>query len=224
MSFVLSRGKQIIAVVLSIILSTLVVALIVQGVTYVDTDSVGIATATPGAAFGVKGEAIVEGFVSAGYYTSTSTSNSWLLANLGLGTTTPGTRLGVLDAADIAGILTVEDHFKTSSLIATSTTATSTIAFGLTVDTTSLVVDAGGNGVGVGTSTLPASNNITASLAVGGGSASTTVYVSGGAGVGSELILKSTDGSGCIAIMATRGAAALDAAVTLSAKVVACPE
>lgn len=218
------KKHQVFSVVASVVLTVLVVFFTVHGVTYIDTDSVGIATATPGAAMSVKGEAIVEGFVSAAYFTSTSTSNSWHLGTgFGLGTTTPGTRLGVLDNADIAGYLTVEDHLKTSFLIATSTTATSTVAFGATVDTTTLVVDAGGNNVGIATSTFPSVGGDVANVSVGGGSATSTLFLAGGGSVGSQIILKSTDGSGCIAIMATRGASAIDAAATLSLKVVDCP-
>lgn len=182
---ILSNKRQAFTFVVSVVLSILLVASVSFGTTYIDTDSVGIATATPGAALGVKGQGIFEGFVSADYYTSTSTADSWLLGDLGLGTTTPGTRLGVLDNADIAGILTVEDHLKTSSLIATSTTATSTFSGGATVaDST------GAFGVGTATPAVSSSLGVAGDAYFGAGATTTVTITSNTDNVG-----------GCIQLM-----------------------
>lgn len=261
------QARKFFAFAVTVVLSVLFVALIAQGVTYVDTDSVGVATATPGGALGIKGAAfvdgfvsanyytststvpswlfgnlgigtttpgaalglggaaVVEGFVSADYYTSTSTANSWILGNLGLGTTTPGTRLAVLDDADIAGVLTAEDHLKASFLLATSTTATSTISSGLSVASNALVIYPGQGRMAIGTTTLPGvsdggdpSLGTEPTLTISG-SASTTLFISntsGTANVGSAIILKDSDGDGCSMIQANNG--------VLTSSDVECPQ
>lgn len=61
---------------LSILLSVFFVAALTYGATTIDTNSVGVGTSTPGAAVGVKGAGIFEGFVHADYFFSTSTNNS----------------------------------------------------------------------------------------------------------------------------------------------------
>ena len=113
-SFILSHKRQIMAVFISVALSVLFVSIAAFGATYVDTDSVGIATSAPGGALGVKGVAIVDGFVSANYFTSTSTNSSWIFGNLGLGTTTPGAFLGVKGAVLVDGFL-LADYFTATS-------------------------------------------------------------------------------------------------------------
>ncbi|TSC89632.1 MAG: hypothetical protein G01um10143_122 [Parcubacteria group bacterium Gr01-1014_3] len=198
--------RQIITFVASVVLSLALVSMMAFGATYIDVDSVGIATDTPGAALGVKGAGIFEGFVSAQYYTSTSTTNSWLLGDaLGLGTTTPGLRLSV-DGNIYGDIAHIDDHLRTSYFLATSTTATSTIGFGLTVDSTTLVVDASVNGVGIATSTLVSIGADRATLSIGAGTGSTTVFVAGGGALGGAMIFKDTDGNGCTMISFNDGA------------------
>ncbi|KKU70564.1 MAG: hypothetical protein UX94_C0004G0028 [Parcubacteria group bacterium GW2011_GWA2_47_21] len=64
---------------------------------------------------------------------------------VGVGTSSPGVRLGV--AGDINANIVYGD-----TLVATSTTATSTLKGGLTVDTSTLVVDFSSNSVGVSSS------------------------------------------------------------------------
>ncbi len=248
MSSMFRYQRQIITFVASVVLSLALVSMMAFGATYIDVDSVGIATDTPGAALGVKGAGIFEGFVSAGYYTSTSTSNSWLTGAFGLGTNTPGVRLGVQGSAIIDGFVSaqyytststsnswllgtafglgtttpgqrlsvdgdiygdiahIDDHLRTSYLLATSTTATSTIGYGLTVDSTSLVVDASVNGVGIATSTIVSIGADRATLSIGAGTASTTIFVAGGGALGGAMIFKDTDGNGCTMISFNDGA------------------
>lgn len=218
--------KQIWSFLASVLVSVFAVTLMASAVTYISDTSVGIATDTPGVAAGVKGAGLFEGFVSANYYTSTSTAASWMMGALGIGTTTPGAaiRLGVKGNSDFAGTVVVADALESSYLIATSTTATSTMGFGLTVDSTSLVVDAGSNGVGVATSTLAttaAALNVT--LGVGAGTASSTVYVGGGPTVGAELIMRSSNGIDCISIQASSLQASADGTVALVGKLIECP-
>jgi len=85
------------------------------------TTSIGFSSSTPGAALGVKGAALFEGFVSADYFTSSSTNDSWLFGNLGIGTSTPGSLLSVQGLGNL-GSLTVEGETRISFLISTSTT------------------------------------------------------------------------------------------------------
>jgi len=88
MSFILSKGKQIATVVLAVLVSTFVVALIAQGTTYIDTDSVGVATDTPGAFLaadgGILGETIVAADnVKTSYFIATSTTATSTLSSGG---------------------------------------------------------------------------------------------------------------------------------------------
>src|SRR3989344_872512 len=99
------------------------------------TTTIGIAPSSPGERLGVKGSAIVEGFVSANYFTSTSTNDSWLLGNLGLGTTAPW------------GILAVEQKDSGDELLPAFVVSD----FG--TKTPSLIVMNGTGVVGIGTST-----------------------------------------------------------------------
>lgn len=219
------QTRKFFAFAVTVVLSIMLVALIAQGVTYVDSDSVGIATATPGGALGIKGAAFVDGLVSADYFTSTSTNNSWLLGGLGIGTTTPGIRLGVKGDGDVAGLLTVENHLRTSYLLATSTTATSTISSGLSVASDALIIYPSQGRVAIGTTTFPGvsdggnpSLDTEPTLTISG-SASTTLFISntsGTANVGSAIILKDSDGDGCSMIQANNG--------VLTSSDVECPQ
>jgi hypothetical protein len=181
---ILSNKRQAFTFVVSVVLSILLVASISFGTTYIDTDSVGIATATPGTALGVKGSGIFEGFVSAGYYTSTSTSDSWLLGDLGIGTTTPGTRFSVQGLANL-GSLEIESTLKLSSLTATSTTATSTFSGGATV-----ADSAGALGVGTTTPAVSSSLGVAGDAYFGAGATTTVTVTSNTSSVG-----------GCIQLM-----------------------
>ncbi len=225
------KVRPIVTSAVAVVLSVSAVVFVAYASTFITTSSVGIATDTPGVSLSTKGAGLFEGFVSANYFTSTSTNPSWLLnSQLGLGTSTPSGTLGRGGlAAEGTGLF--GNFVYTSFLTATSTTATSTLKGGAAIGTTNLVSDANSGNFGVGTSSWPVViNNAAASagyktgVAIGAGTASSTVYIAGGASVGSSIILKSTDGTGCIAIMATRGASAIDASVVLSAKVVSCPQ
>ncbi|MEK7209544.1 MAG: hypothetical protein AAB670_01320, partial [Patescibacteria group bacterium] len=81
----------------------------------------GIGTTTPGGALVVKGAGLFDGFVSANYFTSTSSLTSWIMGSLGIGTTTPGARLGIEGDGLFKGGLYIQATTTTSSLIATST-------------------------------------------------------------------------------------------------------
>lgn len=184
----------------------------------------GIGTTSPGVSLAVKGGVLSEGFVSANYFTSTSTNSSWIFGKLGLGSTTPGAQLSVNGTSNFAGIVTVQDELKASYLVATSSSATSTIGYGLTVFSTALVADANSSSLGIGTSTFPVvSGDTKVTVSVGGGSASTTLFLAGGKTVGSSIIIGSANGQGCVAITANRGDADADGAVPLTARVIPCP-
>src|SRR3989344_7471208 len=96
MSFAL-KGKAILPVILSVLLTTLVVAFVAQGITYVDADSVGVATSSPGGALGIKGAAFIEDFLSLTSLFATS--------SVGIATNTPGAELGVSGAGLFEGFV-----------------------------------------------------------------------------------------------------------------------
>ncbi len=310
MSFILSHKRQILTFIASVVLSVFLVAFMAGAITYIDTDSVGVATSTPGAAVSAKGAGLFEGFVSAdyftststgtswilggnfghgtttpggkldvrgvglfdgfvsaNYFTSTSTNSSWLFGNLGIGTTTPGAAAAVGGAglfdgfvwADyivatstgtasgfgttspgaefaVGGGALFEGGITASYLNATSTTATSTVSeFGLQASTT-LIMDGESGRVSIGATTTPdggvmglTGGNPDPTLSVFGlgsnNSATGSIYIGNvAAGGGGQIILRSTDGGGCVSITATRGATAIDAGVGLTVKVVACPK
>ena len=255
------------------------------GATYIDVDSVGIATATPGAALGVKGAALVDGFVWADYIVATSTSvasgvgtsspgaefgigggllveggitGSYLRASstvassfggsLGVGSSSPAattlgvigtllvnntassTFLGGLYVRDVGGITTQSGitvtggDIESSGKLVITSSATSSITGAFTVDTTTLVVDAGGNGVGVATSSFPGiTGDVSATLSVGAGTASTTLFLSGGPTVGSSIILRSSNGTDCVLIVANAADADADGNIALVGKTTECP-
>lgn len=198
----------------------------------------GIGTTTPGLKLGVKGAGLFEGPVGGDFFYSTSSDVSWLMGGqLGLGTTTPGTKLGVR-----GGIL-ADDFVYMSSYTATSTTATSTTKFGMTIASTS-VIDGYSGRWGIGTTTVTDADVLATTLALdpsltisGVGSAANatgTLYVAGAGNSGGQIIIKSSDGSFCVSLIATAGgtagaktfaygASATDLATVLFAKVVACP-
>ncbi|TSC82535.1 MAG: hypothetical protein G01um101419_541 [Parcubacteria group bacterium Gr01-1014_19] len=157
--------------------------------------------------------------IGTGSATTTITATSGFL---GVASSAPGTIFGVKGDSDFAGSLTVADNLKASYLIATSTTATSTIGYGLNVDSGTFVVDANGNGVLIATSTLPSTNNVV--MAAGTGSASSTVFISGGASVGSALIIKSSNGNGCILISGNSADGDADGTIPLTGKLISCPK
>lgn len=177
---VFNNKGQLLSFVVSVVLSILLVAFVANGTTYVDTDSVGVATDTPGAALSVKGQGIFEGFVRADYFTSTSTNPSWFFGLFGLGTTTPGAELSVVGAALVDG------HVTASNFTATSTTATSTFNGGL-----SLAESAGT--LGIGTSTPGNAANV--------GIEGQEVYQSSGATTTLTVTSSSATQGGCIQLL-----------------------
>ena len=243
MGFVVSHKRQVFTFAVSVVLSILLVASISFGTTYVDTDSVGIATATPGAALGAKGEAIVEGFLSVDYIFSTSTSHA-----SGFGTSSPGA-----DFAAVGGAL-FEGQVVAGRFEATSTTdsvfegaldirenATSTFVGGMDFGTTSLIVDNNSGRIAIGTSSVTDSDHVATTLSVdpaltisGLGSANNatgTLYIAGEGANGGQIILKGSNGLGsrCVSIAAATGAidvggSGSSADTQLIIKVVSCPE
>lgn len=242
MSFVLFRGRQVLAVVLSVVLTTLVVALVVQGTTYVDTDSVGIATDTPGGALGVKGDAFIEGFLVTDYIRATSTGFS-----SGFGTTSPGAEFAVASNALFSGLVSVGSLKATSTensifngAIDVREAATSSFVGGATIATTTIIDNVTGR-VGIGTTTLPDAEIVAGTFAVdpaltvsgagGAINATGTVYITGGGANGGQIILKGSNGLGsrCVSLIVNTGAtdvggSGAGVAELLIAKVVACPE
>ncbi len=307
MSFIVFRKRQLITFAVSVVLSVFLVALMTFGATFVDTDSVGIATSSPGGALGVKGVALVDDFLLANYVTATSsgsilqwgngdatsttyavgvggfgsvkgnwnvdassTVSSLIATNtLSVGSSSPdsaqfavvgdsvfGGRLGITDLIDVQGTATstfdggvdvrlngglssavgltvTGGHIESSGKVVSTAAATSSFTGGVLFDTDSLVVDSSGSRVGIGTTTWPTvmgGGNVNSSetvyISTGPGTASTTLFLAGGASVGSAIILTSTDGQGCIAIMATVGSIdeAADATTpVLSVTSVPCP-
>jgi hypothetical protein len=281
MSFILSHKRQFLAFMLSVVLSVVLVALVVSGATYVDTDSVGIATSSPGAALGVKGAALVDGFLGATYLRATSTGSvigpdatstalslavggygyvkgDWNVAGtttlssaiatstLGVGTSTPEAQFGLIgrmlvynDGAtstffggihvkDIGGLTTnsgltvAGGELRSAGRLEILSTATSTFRGGVNISADSLVIDYSTGNIGVATSSYPTiinsadtSTGLRPRMVIGGGTASTSVFVAGGAEVGSAIILKDSDGNGCTMITVLNGA--------LSSGDVGCP-
>ncbi len=111
------------------------------GVTFASGGNVGIGETAPGSKLSVSGG----GTFGASYDTTAAPTNGLLVeGNVGIGTTTPGQKLSV--AGDILGNNIIGSYFT-----ATSSSATSTLAGGLSVAGTSgLTVLQNGN-VGVGT-------------------------------------------------------------------------
>ena len=101
----------------------------------------GIGSTTPGAQMGIKGGVLSEGFVSADYFTSTSTNTNWFNGALGLGTTTPYSKLAVKGASIIEGFVSA-DYFTSTS------TNSSWIFgnFGIGTTTPGVAFDAKGSG------------------------------------------------------------------------------
>ncbi|MBI2052503.1 MAG: tail fiber domain-containing protein [Candidatus Sungbacteria bacterium] len=102
----------------------------------------GIGTSTPGAALGVKGAGLFEGFVSADYFTSTSSLTSWIMGQFGIGTTTPGSQLAVKGAGLYEGFVSA-DYFTSTS------TNTSWLMGQMGIGTTTPGAQMGINGAGL---------------------------------------------------------------------------
>lgn len=114
MTYILSNKKQLVSIVLSVVLSFLFISMIASAVTYINTASVGIATATPGAMLAVQGRAIIDGGVWTDYITATSTSVA-----MGFGTTSPGAEFAVDGGALFGGGMTVS-YLKSTSTVTSS--------------------------------------------------------------------------------------------------------
>ena len=214
MSFSFVKGKLTLSIILSVLLTTLFVAFVAQGVTYVDTDSVGVATATPGGALGVKGAAFIEDFLSV--------STLYATSSLGVGTNTPAAALGVDGAAIFGGFVSADyytatstgtswllgnlgigtttpgaqfavdeaglfaGHLTASTFAATSTTATSTYNGGLSI------AESAGT-FGIGTSTPGNAANV--------GIEGQEVYQSSGATTTLTITSSSATQGGCIQLL-----------------------
>jgi hypothetical protein len=150
---------------------------------------------------------------------------------VGSGTSTPGAAIGAKGGAII------EDFVYMSYFTATSTTATSTVRFGLNVATSSFNVNGNSGAVTIGTTTVPDADvagtmaldpSFTVSGVGSAYNATGTVYVAGGGTKGGQIIIKSSNGANCISIMANSvandpGAVAMSATTLLDVDVVECP-
>ncbi|MDP3800092.1 MAG: hypothetical protein Q8Q90_01580 [bacterium] len=225
--------RYFLATVVSSLLSVFTVAVVAYGATMtISSTGLGSGTSTPGAAVAAQGAGIFDGFVSANYFTATSSITSWVMGQVGIGTTTPGYQLGVDGAALFGGFVTA-DYFN-----ATSTVATSTNKFSVEFATSSFKVDGISGRVVIGaTTTLPQAGvmgrafnpDLGLTVTGTGNSATGTVYVAGGGASGGEIIIKSGDGNNCVSMVATTGASDPDTAAQLFAnlltvRVVACPK
>lgn len=160
---------------------------------------------------------------------ATSSASSFVATNtLSVGSSSPsGSEFSVVGHSVLGGDLNI------TGLLDVQSTGTSSINGGLEIESTTFIVDSSSNRIGFATSVWPTvmgggavNSDETPFLVAGGGSASTTLFLAGGADIGSSIILASTDGNGCVAIMATVGAideAADSPAVVLSVTSVPCP-
>ncbi len=112
-------GRQLLSVLLSVVISIMAVSFMANAVSYIDADSVGVATATPGGALGVKGNAHVDGFAIANSFNATSSGSifQWE-ANDATSTTYA---VGIGGSGSVKGNWNVEGTSTISSLYATST-------------------------------------------------------------------------------------------------------
>jgi len=132
---------------------------------FLENGSLGIGTSSPTYNLEVLGDARFTASVDATYFTATSTTATTTLAGglaiettgfvydyatnkVGIGTASPTFRFDVVGDGRFTGLVDAS-HF-----VATSTTATSTFAGGLTVDSFDFVVDPDSNRVGIGTTNL----------------------------------------------------------------------
>ncbi|MEK7654199.1 MAG: hypothetical protein AAB345_02855 [Patescibacteria group bacterium] len=256
-SFSLS-GRQLLSVLLSVVISIMAVAFMANAVSYIDADSVGIATSSPGGALGVKGDAHVDGFALANSFNATSSGSIFQWEANDATSTTYAVGIGGFGSVkgdwNVAGTSTISSLYATSTLSVGSSspdmafsvigdslingtlgvlnvldvqgTATSTFDAGLQIDFDTLVVDNNANIISIATTTGTGSAELglAPELTIGAGSASSSIFVSGGAEVGSALLLKSQDGDGCILITGSQLDADADGTIALVGKVVGCPD
>lgn len=148
MSKIFSRGRfqGPLSIAASVLLSMFLVFAVVEAATTISTNiNTGGTLTVTGVGHLQNDLNVYGGDLNLGTGSATTTLTS-AATFLGIGTTTPGVLLGV--AGDInANII------YGASLVATSTTATSTLFGGLNVDTGSFLVDYSSNRVSIGTST-----------------------------------------------------------------------
>ena len=180
MRTILSK-QQFFSLAVSVLLSVFMVAVVTYGATMtISNTGLGSGTSTPGAALGVQGAAIIDGFTWTSAIVATSTSQ-----HSGIGTTSPGLEFSVegnvlVDGFVWAGSLVAtstsmasgfgtttpgadfsvvgnalfDGGLTASFLNATSTTATSTTRFGMNVGTTT-VLDGNSGRMAIGTTSVP---------------------------------------------------------------------
>lgn len=205
MGFVVSHKRQVFTFAVSVVLSVLLVASISFGTTYVDTDSVGIATDTPGAALAVKGAAVIEGFINFDYLHSTSTNNSTFGGALDVEENATSTFVGGMNFGTSS--LIIDNNSGRAAIGTTSVTDSDHVATTLSVDPALTI------------SGLGSANNATG-----------TLYIAGEGANGGQIILKGSNGLGsrCVSIAAATGALDVGASgssadTQLIIKVVSCP-
>lgn len=227
-------NRQFWIAAVSVLLSVFFVAAVVYGATTIDTGSVGIATSTPGAELGVTGAGLVEGMLTVSHLKATSTTDSIFEGALQVRESATSTFTGGVSTAGLSttGGLRVDTGAAIfDENIVVDGTASSTFAGGITIDTESFIVDSSSNISAFGTTTFPGdtADSVAPDLTINSPTATSTLFITTEGAGGSQIILKSTDGSGCIAISATRGAndigaEAMTALTLLNVDVIACPE
>ncbi|MCW9054563.1 MAG: hypothetical protein OQJ98_01105 [Candidatus Pacebacteria bacterium] len=115
----------------------------------------GIGTTSPSATFAVEGDAYINGVIT------TDLTTSGIVDFSGTGTTTFG---GDIEVQGLSAI----NYLETPFIYATSTTATSTFAGGLAIETTGLVYDYSTNRVGIGTASPSQSLDVYGKIAQNG--------------------------------------------------------
>lgn len=154
--------------------------------------------------------------------------------SIGVGTSTPGAGLYVSGGMTsfFAGDAYIYGQTNMSYFVATSTTATSTTRFGLTLASTTIVDGYSGRWA-IGTSTVPGGGaagtlSLDPGLTVTGvgntAGATGTIYIAGGGNTGGQIIIKSASGDGCGIVVFDDDGGTVGTAVALSAKIVECPK
>ncbi|MDP3800152.1 MAG: tail fiber domain-containing protein [bacterium] len=138
-------------------------------------NELGLGTSTPASKLAVTGAGTFDGFISANYFTSTSSLTSWIMGQFGIGTTTPGAKMGVRGAGIFDGFVSA-DYFTSTST--NNNWFMGNLGIGTSTPTTKLEV----NGSALIKTNLTVEGNIKAtsvnvtSTTVASGSTSTPAY------------------------------------------------
>lgn len=221
---------KFVSVSISVLATFAFVFLVVSATTYVDTDSIGVGSSTPGTALGIKGIGLFDGYVLADSFIATSTTDSIFGGALDVRESATSTFVGGVNVSTTGGLssatgLTITGgDIVSSGAVKVSSSGTSTFAGGLTLDTDSLIIDSSSNRVAIGTTTFPGATaeSVAPDFTVSSAGTSTVFIANEGAG-GSMIILKSTNGALCVSLTVLGGATVGSAGV-VTAETIACPE